>query len=232
MITIKANGNIDPWGLKMLSSRWELIAPTREATDDVDADGEIDFGADMSQGQIELQCISPGGLSRTELMALRQSLVTYLDQLRSQDLLVWESDSGKGICVRLAGAPKINDLENLFEVSIPLEYQPLWVGVTEKTLAGSGTVNNAGTIETPLKITIQGPVTNPSVTVGGTVLSYTGTLGAPDQLIIDTETKTVKLNSSNALKYYSGGFPQLQPGETSVIAAAGTTTFAWKDRWI
>jgi len=233
MITIKANGTIDPWGVKMLNnSQWELLAPTREATDNLDADGEIDFGTDMSQGQIELQCISPGGLSRRELLVLRQSLVTYLDRLRNQDLLIWESDSGKGIYVRLSGAPRISDLENLFEVSISLEYQPFWVGITEKTLVGSGTANNAGTVETPLKITIQGPVTNPSVTVGGTVLSYTGTLAAPDQLIIDTETKTVKLNISNALKYYSGGFPQLQPGETSVIAAAGTTTFAWKDRWI
>jgi len=82
-------------------------------------------------------------------------------------------------------------------------------------------------------IEIAGPVTNPSVTVGGQTLSYTGSLAAGDKVVIDTEKMTVTFNGVNALGSYSGGFPKLQPGDTEVTAAAGgTTTWKWRDRWV
>lgn len=121
----------------------------------------------------------------------------------------------------------------MIEVRIPLRYQPVWVATSEKSRVGSGALTNEGTVEAPMVITIQGPVINPSVAVGASTLTYTGSLAPGDTLIIDTETITVKFNGVNALANYSGGFPKIAPGGTAVTAAAaGTTTFTWRDRWI
>jgi phage-related protein len=123
---------------------------------------------------------------------------------------------------------------NWLEFTIPFKAcDPFIIGSFEKQHVGSGTLTNEGTFETPVKIEITGPITNPSVTVGGETLIWTGTVGASDRLEIDTEYMTVKFNGSNAIANYSGGFPKLQPGDTTVTAAAGgTTIFRWRDRWV
>ncbi len=95
------------------------------------------------------------------------------------------------------------------------------------------TLINLGTMDTPVIVEIQGPATSLAISVGSSVLMYSGSLGSADKLTIDTDKKTVKFNSSNALALYSGGFPVLPPGQTLVSAAAGgTTMFRWRNRWL
>lgn len=235
MLTVKIDGTVDPLGLKLLrGSQMELLAPTRNWVEEIPGiDGDFDFGSELDTGRMELRCVSPSGLSKDDKSALRLDLVLKLDGLRDYDLLVWESDPGKGVYVRLDGRPEIEDHKHMVEVRIPLRYQPVWVATSEKSRVGSGTLANEGTVEAPMVITIQGPVTNPSVVVGGSTLTYTGSLASGDVLTIDTENMTVKFNGVNALAYYSGGFPRLQSGDTVVAAAAaGTTSITWRDRWI
>ncbi|MFZ3171975.1 MAG: hypothetical protein WA118_08350 [Carboxydocellales bacterium] len=235
VILIKNDGTIDPWGLKMMnSSRIDLLPPTRENTEEIDGvDGEEDFGTELDSGDWELICFTPAGMTRSELLDFMSNLAAQLHALRNQpDMLVWESDQNKGLYVRM-GTPKEEDLLELFSVNIPLRYQPIWVSVIEHTSIGSGTLTNAGTFETPVKISIRGPVVNPLVTIGGKVLQYTGTLAAPDLLEIDTDAVTVKLNGANAQQNFTVDFPKLQAGDTAVVApGTGTTTFTWRDRWI
>jgi len=39
------------------------------------------------------------------------------------------------------------------------------------------------------------------------------------------------LNGNNVLNNWSGGFPKLQPGNTSVTADS-KVTFIWRERWV
>jgi len=51
-------------------------------------------------------------------------------------------------------------------------------------------------------------------------LGYTGTLGAGDVLVIDTDAQTITLNAVNATRYFTGDFWHLRVGTNDVI---------WKD---
>lgn len=235
MLEIKKNGTLDPLGIRFLrDSRMSLMAPARSWDEETDGvDGSVDFGSSFDADQWILRCVSPDGLSHAEKQVLRLDLMTKLEALRTPDLLVWETDPEKGVYVRLDGRPEILDHREMFEIEIPLRVDPFWISVDERSRAGTGTATNQGTVETPVMIQVLGPVTNPSVTVSGSALTYTGTLAGGDLLEIDTGKMTVKFNGVNALASYSGDFPKLQPGDNLVqAAAAGTTTFRWHDRWI
>jgi len=52
------------------------------------------------------------------------------------------------------------------------------------------------------------------------VMGYTGTLTAGDVLVIDCDEQTVELNGANAVRYFTGTFPQLY---------AGTNELIWED---
>jgi phage-related protein len=94
-------------------------------------------------------------------------------------------------------------------------------------------VVNMGTLETPIIVELKGPATNPEITIGNEALKYFGALTAGDTLTIDTDRKTVKFNGVNALANYSGGFPQIPPGQTTVFYDGdGILTLKWHDKWI
>jgi hypothetical protein len=71
MITIKIDGTVEPFGLKWLrDSRFQLLAPTRDKTDSSDEfDGEVDFGTELSAGNIDLKCVTNEGLSRQQIVS-------------------------------------------------------------------------------------------------------------------------------------------------------------------
>jgi len=235
MLTIKTDGTIYSLGIKWTgNSIFELMPPTRDITESTYADGVIDFGTELETGEIELQCVSNDGLTKAEIATLKATLTGELNSLRSYDMLTFESDPEKALYVRLARRPEITEHPGWFEITITLKYKPIWVSVDEQELVGSGTIENEGTFDAPLVIEIEGPVIDPAVTVGEETLSYDGTLEVSDILIIDTGTKTAKLNSDNALGDLTGDIDiQLPIGETEVTAATGgTTTFKWRHCWI
>jgi hypothetical protein len=69
------------------------------------------------------------------------------------------------------------------------------------------TVVNTGWADTGPLITINGPVTNPTITnpVTGAYMTFATTLAATDSLVIDLENKTVTLNGSSARNLLLGG---------------------------
>ncbi len=235
-LIIRKDGIVDPLGLTWLrTSRFPLMAGTRDGLEESDGmDGAVDFGSMLSTGDIVLELVSEDGLSPAEIVALRNTVVGYLNQLRDYGTLSWEADPNKVLSIRLNGKPsRDTTILNAFRISTPLLCQPLWVSGTENILSASGTAINAGTFETPITVEIRGPCTNPAVTVNGKIMAYTGTLTASDKLIIDTEKLTCTFNGANALANFNGVFPKLAVGDNTVTAAsAGTTQTIWLNRWI
>ena len=236
MITIKNDGTIEPFGIKILrESRLQLTAPTRDITESSDEfDGEVDFGTELKSGHWMLVGITDEGLDATGKMQARRNIAKQLDDLRqSGDHLKYESDPDKKIFVTLNGRAEVEEYPTWLKVHIPLNVNPFWESEVENQFTGSGIITNEGTLDTPLIVEVRGLITDPEVTVGGKTLKYTGTLTAMDTLTINAEHGTVTLSGVNALKYYEGGFPVLPIGETPVIAAnGGITTFRWRERFI
>ncbi|MFE2324587.1 hypothetical protein ACFXD5_11830 [Streptomyces sp. NPDC059385] len=90
--------------------------------------------------------------------------------------------------------------------------------ISTSTVAGSITLLNSGTIATRPTFTLEGPVTNPTVTVqypDGTVkaLLYSSTLEVGDELVIDTDLHSAVLNGTTSRRLYvSGQWPEIPPG--------------------
>jgi phage-related protein len=231
-VTIMNDRTLAPLSLKWTGeSQYELMPPTRDRTEQVFADGEVDFGTELEAGEVRLFCITADGLTVAEKRALQGEVAGQLNALRNCFLLKWECMPDKALFASLVGRAEFIEHADWFEVIILLKYQPIWVSMIEHTAAGSGAITNAGTFEAPFVVEITGTAEAPRVTVGGEIMQYNGTLAAGDVLVVDTGTMTAKVNGINAMANYNGVFPKLQAGETAVIAGSNVT-IKWRDCWI
>ncbi|MHB1418493.1 MAG: distal tail protein Dit [Bacillota bacterium] len=233
---ITEEGILNPLGVVVLNdSRYDLLPATRENVETVPGrHGEIDFGSEFQPRLLELRVALGEDYTRSQWDQVKRTLARYLNPILGAKNLIFADDVEKMYQVKFAGKIDFSQLNNWLEFTIPFKASdPFIIGSYLQSQSGSGTLTNEGTFETPLTIEIAGPVTNPSVVVGSDTLSYIGEVVGGSTLTIDTETKTVKLNSSNALATYTGGFPVLQAGDTAVTAASGgTTTWNWRSRWV
>lgn len=105
---------------------------------------------------------------------------------------------------------------------------------------GITTVTNSGLHPAPWVVTMNGDLVNPTlenVTTGET-LSFSGTVASGDQLIIDSEAKTVLLNGT-ASRYswieVGSSWFDLDPGENEIRFSAdsgsGTATLTYRSAW-
>jgi hypothetical protein len=231
-VVVANDGAISHISLKVTGeSQYELMPPTRDKTEQVFTDGEVDFGTMLDAGEMRLFCTTADGLTVAEKRALQGEVAGQLNALRQYFLLKWECMPDKALFACLVGRAEFIEYADGFDVIIPLKYQPLWVSTDEHTAVGSGTINNAGTFEAPFIVEITGTAVEPSVTVGGETMQYDGTLAAGDKLVIDTDKMTAKVNGVNAAVKYNRVFPKLQAGDTAVVAG-DNVTIKWRDCWI
>jgi predicted phage tail component-like protein len=142
---------------------------------------------------------------------------------------IYTQSGGSG----LGGIP-LDQLLRMDNFSLPFRCAPFATSVTPHTLTGTGTAVNVGTHAAPCVISIAGPEINPSLTINGATVSWTGTLTSDQTLVIDTGKMTAVIGSTNALGSVTGIFPNppmLLPGDNAIVAD-GQTTIAWNDCWI
>ncbi|HBX22677.1 MAG TPA: hypothetical protein DEF34_03415 [Desulfotomaculum sp.] len=236
---VDASGILQPLGLKWLrDNRFEIIPATRKYTEEIPGrDGAIRFGADLRTRPLTATVgmeVSEDVTSADYRAKVFDFIAAQLNPLNGEQALTFYDEPEKVYMVELAEAVDIPREPGYIEFDLAFEmFNPDKNGALQKTLVGSGTATNAGTKAAPFTLTIQGPVTDPSVTVAGYTMSYTGTIETASALIIDTEKLTATLEGANALPNYNGVFPKLHPGDNVVTAAAaGTTTLNWYDRWL
>jgi len=231
---VDSDGILQPLGVTVLrDSRFELLPGTRDYFEEVPGrHGEIDFGAELAARILELHCAIE--VAPADWPAKRRDLAGYLNPLLGTQTLTFADEPGKVYYVRYAGKIDVTKHPYAREFTIPFRMcSPFIVSATQNQLIGSGTATNAGNVATPFILTVQGPVTNPSVVVAGYTMTYTGTVASGKSLIIDTDKLTAIYDGANALPNYNGVFPKLQPGNNSVTAAAaGTTKLNWYDYWL
>lgn len=222
---------LQPLGVKVIGdSRYELLPGTRDYTEEIPGrHGEIDFGSELKARILELHC----AVESDDIPSKLREIAGYLNPCLGEQELTFADEPGKVYHVKYSGKIDLTRYPTWAEFTIPFKMvNPFITSATEKSIQGSGTAVNEGTFETPFIITIQGPATNPTVTVNEFELIYVGTLTSSDIVVIDTEKLTVTLNGNNALANYIGTFPKLQPGNNTVSSNGGTVTFRWYDRWL
>lgn len=231
---VDENSILQPLGVRVTGdSRYELLPATRDNAEEIPGrHGEIDFGTELKARLLEIDVVTKEGLSPSEKNRLQRLYAMYLNPAKGPKKLVFADDINKTYLVKYSGKIDPTNKPTWFKFTIPFKMSnPFIMGSFKKTLVGSGTLVNEGTEETGLIIEITGPVTNPSLTIGGETLSYNHAITTGQTLVIDTERQTAKIGNMNALDDYNGIFPKLQPGETKVISR-NNITIKWRDKWI
>lgn len=130
-------------------------------------------------------------------------------------------------------APAINPLT--LPVTLPIGFP----GATP-ALDSAVVCVNSGTFETRPGITFSGPIINPQIVnaATGQVISWTGlTLGASDQMVIDTDTRQSFLNGGFLAADIGSAWFVLEPGATPIYLTGGnfaggaSLTVAWRSAW-
>lgn len=233
---IDSNNILHPLGVMVLrDSRLELLPSTRDNTDEIPGmHGEFDFGTEFNSRAFDLHVATNEGYVPLEKAQLQRLFAKYLDPTKGAKTLIFTDDIEKTYMVKYSGKIDVTQYPTWFEFTLPFKMSnPFIIGSFEKSLTGSGVLVNNGTFETSLTIEISGPVSNPSLTIGGQTLSYTGAVPSGQTLVINScgGTGTVKLGGVNAMAGYNGIFPSLPPGNTNVTAS-NNITIRWKDKWL
>lgn len=231
---ITCEGQLNPLGVMVLrDSRHELMPATRDNTDEIPGrHGEYDFGSEFKSRALELHVATDDGLSLLQREQLKRTMAKYLNPVAGTKKMVFLDDIDVEYEVKYAGKIDLTKYTDWMEFTIPFKMcNPFIEGTNEHSQIGTGIITNEGTFETGLIIEIAGVVTNPSLVIDGIILAYTGTILAGQKLIIDTESQTAKIGSSNAMAGYNGEFPILQPGSVNVTAT-NNVTILWKDKYL
>lgn len=225
---------LQPLGVLVTNdSRYDLLPQTRDNSEEVPGlHGEIDFGTEFKGRTLELSVVSLENEYFTK-KELQYMFAKYLDPTKGYKSLVFSDDIDKIYYVKYSGRIDITNYANWFKFTIPFKMKtPFVESIVEKSLIGSGTIKNEGTFETGLTIEISGPVTNPSLTIGTDVLSYTGTIASGNTLVINTLKKTAKIGNDNAINNFNGVFPLL-PADTELdVVSSNNVTIKWRDKWL
>ena len=237
-LSVDSNGILQPLGLAWLrDNRFEVIGSFKKYTEEIAGrDGAISFGADRKPKMLKAVLGGPvSGVQSDDNYRAKvlDSIAVYLDPLAGEQSLTFWDEPGRVYYVTLDDVINIPRERGYleFEVSFTM-LKPAKISANQNSLTGSGTATNAGNEPTPFTLTISGPVTNPTVTVAGYTMTYTGEIAAGKALVVDTEKMTAIYDGANALPNLTNVFPLLQPGANTVVAASGgTTVLNWYDRW-
>ena len=223
--------------MRVYHGRVDLIPRAREHTEEVAGrHGSLDFGAELEDRLVELE-IFVNTFDRDLWAGLVRKMAEWFRPDGPYQELVLPNDPLRCLMARGAGKVSLESLAAWGRITVPLRCKP-WVfsRIEQQVTVLNGQqvqVWNDGMAPCPLRIEIQGPGTNPALTVGPDVLTWIGSLSSADTLAIDTEIMTVTFNGADALDKYSGGFPQLAPRSYTNVQLSGAerAIIKYRERW-
>ncbi len=225
---------LKPLNVQVLAdSRQDLLPSIRENVETLPGkDGEIDFGNHLAPRLLELQVASEEGLSAKEKEERQILYAHYLDPTKGDKVLLFEDDLQKRYNVKYSGKIDPDCYPTWLKFTIPFKMNtPDVQSATVGKHSGSGTITNSGNAKTPILIEITGSITNPTISIGSSSISYTGTIPAGQTLAIDTGKMTASLNDLNVIDKITGDISyKLPPGDTA-ITASDNVTISWWDKW-
>ncbi len=216
-ITIGTDGSVAPFGGQLIRDGTVIPAlpEYEEYAEEIPGyPGRYLFGQDPRMREITLAVNIPK--AEAQKASFLRQLAAWLNPVNGEMTLVDQRDLDKQLKVICANPPTYKDAYGMLKMNIPLVGRPCYESRVLNSLTGAGTAYNKGNTACPCTITFSGAATNPSVTIGGVIVSYTGTISAVDRVEIDTQRRTAKYITaggaiSNALDKVNGNFPWLVP---------------------
>ncbi len=232
---VTEESTLHPLGVLVIGdSRKDLLPGIREFVEKIPGlHGEIDFGTKLEPRLMELHVATEEGLTPTQREQLKRTIAKHLNPVAGTKTLVFGDELNKIYHVKYAGKIPLDQFPDWFEFTIPFKMSDPYITETfERSLVGSGTITNFGNTDTCLLIEIAGPDENPTVTIGGSSLAYTGTIAEGKTLSINTETLEAEINGENAIGGITGDIDMRIPPGNALVTAGPNVTIKWKSRWV
>ena len=232
---IDADNILSPLGVLITRDTREEILPTiKNYTEKVPGKhGEYKFKSEIKGKILELTVVTDEGLTPTQKEDLKELFAQYLSPLNGEKSLTFADDIERQYKARYSGRINIENYPTWFKFVIPFKMSsPFITGSFENVQIGSGTIENKGNTDTHMIIEINGLAVNPSLTINGEVLNYTGTINAGETLVIDTKKKTAKIGNTNVLDNWCGKFPILIPETEIEVMASNNIVIKWRAKWL
>lgn len=199
-----------------------------------DSDGESVLNTKYKSRNFTIACYSEQGLNAEAKNLLAQKVLNTLDAMRNEVKTLHFVDGCSKFPVRING--NIDSTNYAGHLTFTLGFESVSAySEKEVELSGDVAINN-GIAPCGFKVVIPGEVTNPSVTVNGVKMEYTGEITSNLSLVIDTEKKLCyTLDSSgnkvNVKKNYSAKYPLLEKGANTVTSEF-EFSMTWKEKYL
>jgi len=199
-----------------------------------DSDGESVLNTKYKSRNFTIACYSEQGLDSTAKNLLSQKVLNTIDAIKNTVKTLYFVDSGSRFRVRVNSNIDRENYAGHLAFTLGFETVSAY-SEKEVELSGDVAINN-GIAPCGFKVVIPGEVTNPSVTVNGVKMEYTGEITSNLSLVIDTGKKLCyTLDSSgnkvNVKKNYSGKYPLLEKG-SNIISSEFPFTMTWNEKYL
>ena len=233
-LIVTENDILEPIGLKVADIKIDILPQTKDNEEEIPGrHGSIDFGTTLGKRLAELTVFTPDGLSFLEKEELKRECARYFNPMAGEKKLVIVKDPSIYYNVKYSGKISLDNYPSWFSFVLPFKMNnPFKYSTIQKVHTGNGNLVNNGSFETGLIIEIEGPVSSVSFSVGGETLSYSESIGIGSKLVVDTLSKTAKIDSEDAEDKWNGKYPLLQLGTTYVSAASDSVTFKWREWYL
>lgn len=231
---VDSDNILQPLGIKVAKVSEGILPFVKDYTEEIPGmHGEYYLKSELKSKIIELEVVTPDGLTPEVKSELKEKFMQYLNPTKNEEKpLTFSDDLEKQYLVRYSGNIDIDNYPSWFKFVIPFKMSsPLIRGSFDNILIGSGTIINEGNTNANMIININGLADNPTIEIDGQTLTYNGTIEYGQTVVIDTEKKTVMMGDINVLNNWCGIFPTLKPGETNVTMN-GNISIKWRDSWL
>lgn len=258
--------HISEFGLYLVQKQIEILPETRDIEQVIyGRPGVYDYRTELDKRMITVSLAAVAN-TRAELLSAMHAFAALLDPAKGYQQLIFDDEPDKYYLAKFTSQGSqpyltfqklIGQIQISFKCADPFIYSTTPQHIQwDAPYQGQTTLTNNGTASCPVRITIKMP-TNPSIeypstglgttnlnqlsgvtlTINGVSVTYTGTIGPNDTVVIDTGNYTVTLNGQNALQYWQGDFPQLAPGPNTVteydtMGMGASITFDYTERWL
>lgn len=232
------NGHrFEEFGCYLTKRKVDLVPVTRDIEVTIPGrPGVYDFRTEHSKRQLTLS-LSFVADSREALQANLRAFARAVDPTQGYIPLIFDDEPDKVYRVKVTQEiattylPTIAQFDLMLKMADPFIYAAQPTSVTQTLEPGDHmVVTNAGTAGTGMLISISpvadGTIVNPSITVGAVTVTWTGSIASGQTLHIDTEGYTIDLSGVNAMAGWTGDWPQLAPGDNTLIFQAGVGSSA------
>lgn len=207
---------------------------TLETLKNGNASGEAVLETKYKSRIFEFACYSEQGLNVDEKNTLSQKVLNTFHLMKDSIKTLYFVDANAKFKVRINGNLDYENHAGHLTFTLGFETVKAY-SEKEVTLEGATAINN-GIIPCGFKVTFNGAVTNPSITVNDILMTYTGVIPLNASLTVDTEEKLCFTIDSlgvhaNAKKYYNSKYPLLEKG-SNTITSDFPFTMTWNEKYL